>query len=737
MIDPDFTYQDIRQKASGYLIPAELDFLDRAYLLSKKTHESQARDSGEPYIFHPLAVTEYLVDMKMDVATLAATLLHDAPEDRNLPFEIIEREFGREVTSLVDGVTKLGQIKPPAGLPEDIQAVLIQADTFHKMMSAAADDIRVLLIKLADRLHNMRTINSLPINRRKKVVSSTVRIYIPMAARLGIWSIKTEMEDLALHALDPESYKELNLIVSERLEEHQSALGNISWLLEHRFEDWGIQANINEIPPSLYEFLSFSRQTGLAFNQVQDAIVICILVPQKQDCYTSLGVIHSLWKPIPGKVDDYIVSPKENLYRSLHTTVIGPGGKVLKFRIRTREMNDWAELGIYNYWRNREGNIRTGKPEDRVRGLGKLVDWGTEIGDLEGGNTRATFSQEFVESLMSDFLPEHIDVFTPKGDVYELPKGSTPLDLAYEIHTELGHSARAARINNQNQNLNQQLHNGDQVLILTLPGPEPKYDWLDPYLGYVKTSLAKRAIRKWFRRQSRQQQLELGKQVLSHEFNLLGYSNFVFLNLVPTSGFADVDALYVAVGSADINASDVAKQFIDKELGFDPVWTASNSNALLVQGAGHFKTRMGKCCNPVPGTHIVGRIVENGFVTVHRLECKYALRAIDRGNLIVLNWSEKHLATKPVQIYIEAFDRSDLLLDFTSITSREKVNMEHVSATTERLRNRAEIKATLLIENGIQLLKILHHVSHITNVRKVYVKFGPPSSQKAIKLETI
>lgn len=728
MKDPDIEFREIRTIASTYLTKQDLEFLDRAYLLSKNSHEGQTRDSGELFVFHPLAVTKYLAEMKMDVATLAATLLHDAPEDCDLPLEIIEQQFGLEVSSLVDGVTKLGQIKPPAGLPEDVQAVLGQADTFQKMMSASANDIRVLLIKLADRLHNMQTILSLPLHRRRKVVSSTVHIYVPIAARLGAWAIKSEMEELALQALDPDSYLELKTILSERLEEHHSELGNINWLLGHRFNDWGIQAETREIPPSVGEIYTFSRQTGLVFNQAPDSIVILVLVPQWQDCYTSLGVIHSLWKPIPGKVDDYIVSPKENSYRSLHSTVIGPGGRVLKFRIRTSEMNEWADLGLYNYWRSRDGSSRSDRPEDRVWGLGKLVEWGTDIGDLSSGSGHITLSQEFVESLLSDFLPEHIDVFTPKGDVYELPNGSTPLDLAYTIHTNLGHSARAARINNQNQKLDHLLHNGDQVLILTLPNPDPEYEWLDPYLGYLKTSVAKRAIRRWFRRRSKEGQLVMGKEVLHREFGLLGFDGFDFQTILPLYGYPKVDDLYRAVGSAEIIAPNVAKTFLDKELGFDPARASKPTLPSLVQGAGNLKTRLGKCCNPVPGTHIVGRINEHEVVTVHRVECKYALRAIDQGTLIVLHWSEKHNATRPIPVYIEAYDRPDLLLDFTSITSKEEVNMEQVLATTERTKNRATIRALLLIENSDQLLKILHQVSHITNVRRVCVNLGVSSS---------
>jgi GTP pyrophosphokinase len=312
--------------------------------------------------------------------------------------------------------------------------------------------------------------------------------------------------------------------------------------------------------------------------------------------------------------------------------------------------------------------------------------------------------------------------------VYELPDGSTPLDLAYTIHTNIGHSARAARINNQNQKLDHLLRNGDQVLILTLPHPDPEYEWLDPYLGYLKTSVAKRAIRRWFRRRSKEDQLEMGKEVLHREFGLLGFESFDFQSILSLFGYQKVEDLYKAVGSAEIIAPNVAKIFLDKELGFDPARVTNSTHPSMVQGAGNLKTRLGKCCNPVPGIHIVGRINEHEVVTVHRVECKYALRAIDQGTLIVLHWSEKHNATKPVPIFIEAFDRPDLLLDFTSITSKEDVNMEQVLATTERTKNRATIRALLLIENSDQLLKILHQVSHITNVRWVCVNLGTSSS---------
>jgi GTP pyrophosphokinase len=725
--DPDVYFLQIKELASQFLSPLELGLLDSAYRIAGQAHGFQSRDSGELYIFHPLSVVEYLVGMRMDIETILAAMLHDVVEDTNVPLETIENTFGKEVSYLVDGVTKLGHLKPPPGVTDDVGSILGQADTYDKMMLATADDLRVILVKLADRLHNMRTIMALPMQRRKKVVNSTLRIYIPMAARLGIWSVKTEMEDLALQALEPDTYQELSFVLKARSETHQFAVTNIHKLLQHRLSDWGISSDCYEMPASISETFWFLKQSGLAFSQIQETLICRVLVPRTMDCYSALGVIHSLWKPIPGRIDDYIVSPKENLYRSLHTSVIGPGGTVLKFRIRTQEMDEWANFGIFAFWRRRDNTAAYGKPEERIAWLSRMSEWRKELGDMEasGSSVESEIAQEFVESLMSDFLPEHIDVFTPKGDVYELPKGATPLDFAYKIHTKLGHSCRAARINDQIRPLNFPLRNGDQVFILSIPHEEPLYEWLDPDSEFISTSLAKRSVLRWFRRQSKDVQIKRGSKILATEFALLGYDQFDLLYISSMFGFNDPTIFLMKIGSAEILISTVSKRFLEVSVGLKSGAKSDSGSGVVVTGAGSLKMRMAKCCHPYPGTSILGILNQDDQVSVHRMECRYALKALEKGNIIALAWHETSRTTRPVRINVEAFDRRELLNDFTLIVSQENVNMSQVFATTEKEKNHAEIQSILEIENSSQLLKILHKIAQLPNVLKVQSHIFP------------
>lgn len=709
MTSADDYYKQIRQKAGNYLSPNDLLVIDRAYQLAESSHTGQPRDSGEPYIFHPLAIIDYLTDMHMDASTLAAALLHDVPEDTTTSLETIQDEFGSEVSRLVDGVTKLGQIKPPPDAPEDLQTVFGQAETFDKMMLATADDIRVILIKLADRLHNMRTIMALPMERRRKVVFSTILIYVPLAARLGAWRIKSEMEDLALQAMDPETYKEITAIVSDRQEERERVIQNVARLIEQRLASFNLPGEVKETPVSLSELLRVSRQSGFSLIQTQEALVLSVIVPQIRDCYTALGCIHSLWKPVPTLFDDYIVAPKDNMYRSLHTTVVGPGGRILKFRIRTDDMQDWAENGIFAFWRNRAEYPGLEKPEDRVLWLKQLGQFRRESGN----------AQEFVESLMSDFLPEHIYVFSPKGDVFELPKGATPVDFAYHVHTNIGHSCRAARVNEHFKELNAPLRNGDQVLILTIDQPEPYYEWLNPHLEYAFTSLSKRAIKRWFRRLPKAERVAQGMKVLEREFQLLGDPGVEIKLLASMMGYATEEGFLSAVGSAELYVTKVAEKYIDKILCLAPEPTTQSSTDAL-QGIGTMEYRLGVCCNPQPGSNIVGILNAEGKLTVHRLDCKLALSALEEGRVVALSWRRPGAKTCPVLFEINAIDRSELVRDFTDIIGQARINMDEITASTNKKESRAKIVATLGIETSAQLVRALHQVDHLPNVTEVH-----------------
>ncbi len=747
MLDPSSYFEKIRSVAETYLEKNEVEILNSAYLLAVQSHQGQKRESGEPYILHPLAVTDFLVQMRLDGLALAAAMLHDVPEDTQITIETIRAYFGNEIAQLVDGVTKLGQFKPPPGTSEELISVYGQADTLDKMMKASAEDVRVILIKLADRLHNMRTILALPFNRRKKVVNSTLRIYIPIAVRLGVWSMKREMEDLVLRALEPETYGELVEKIEERKVHREQTVKNVAQLVQHRLADWGIASEIVELPLGIAEFYHLTKKYNVLTSKEFEVIGICLIVPNVKDCYTAVGAVHSLWKPIPEKQDDYIVSPKENTYRSLHTTVIGPGGSILKVRIRTREMHEWAEHGLYAFFRNLELYKKLGKPEDRVKWLGEIIKWKREYGEYAGldelelahedeldnnlGKKQSTdhdpllrenASIEFVESLLSDFLPEHIDIFTPKGKVIELPKDATPIDFAYMIHTDIGHCCRAAQVNGRLQPLNQPLRNGDQVFILTVPHPEPVYEWLNEYLGFVKTSNARRAIRRWFKRQSEEMNLNRGKQALDHEFRLLGISKVDYNQLSQQLGFSDEKQFTLAVGSGVYHVSRVVVQYVNLKLGLAEHQNSPTDQGITLQCPEGFNVRLGRCCNPSPGSSIIGNAVSSNKLTVHRIECKYALRAISEGKIIAVSWKNEEGFTKSVPFVVEAYDRSDLLKDFTNSVGQELVNMEQVLATKNELGNRATINATLSIADGAQLLRILHRIEKLPNVQVVFAQ---------------
>lgn len=744
MLDPQSYFEVIKSNAETYLDGKELDALVDAFTLAEKSHQQQQRDSGEPYILHPLAVAEYLVQMRLDGPALAAALLHDVPEDTLTTLETIRAVFGNEIAHLVDGVTKLGQFKPPPGTSEELLSVYGQADTLDKMMRASAEDVRVILIKLADRLHNMRTILALPIHRRRKVVNSTLKIFIPIAARLGIWSVKREMEDLALQALEPVTYHEIVGSMRDRKEQRTQSFNNVSQLLQHRLAEWGIASEILELPLGVAEYYQLPKKYNNFTNYYFDVIGICIVVPSVKECYTAVGAVHSLWKPVPEKQDDYIVSPKENTYRSIHTTVIGPGGSILKFRIRTREMHEWAEYGLYAFYRNRETYKKLGKPEDRVKWLGEIIQWRREYSeflstddtepsreenlDSSGearmpSDTASSFGENasiaFVESLLSDFLPEHIDIFTPKGKVIELPKEATPIDFAYMIHTDIGHRCRAAQVNGRFQALNQPLRNGDQVYILTVPNPEPIYEWLNLFLGYAKTSNARRAIRKWFKKQPDDVNFHRGKHALDHEFRLIGMTKVDYQNIGQRLGFLSERQFILAVGSANYHVSKVIVEFVNMKLGLGEHHQKPTNQEATIQCPEGFHVRLGKCCNPVPGSSITGKARSSGTLTVHRIECKHALRAINEGKIIAVSWKNEEGFTKSVPFMVEAYDRPDLLKDFTNIIGQELVNMEQVIATKNEQGNRAKINAVLRIADGAQLLRILHRIEKLPNVRVV------------------
>ncbi|MHB1415783.1 MAG: RelA/SpoT family protein, partial [Chloroflexota bacterium] len=519
--DGQYSIETLIQQVQGYLPQADLDLIHHAADYAEMAHHGQVRRSGEPYIIHPLATAHFLADLQLDTASIVAALLHDVPEDTGTPLSEIESEFGGEVARLVDGVTKLSRIdwqtleeSKRRAQKQGVEETNAWAENLRKMFLAMAEDVRVVLIKLADRLHNMRTLIYLPAARRRQIAQETMEIYAPLASRLGIWQIKWQLEDLAFRHLEPAKYKELAGLLSSRREARERYVARAITALREELARAGVKADVSGRPKHIYSIYRKMQSRGVDFSQIYDLLAVRVLVDEVADCYSVLGVVHSKWRPIPGQFDDYIAMPKESLYQSLHTTVIGPEGRPLEIQIRTLQMHHLAEYGVAAHWRYKEGSKRDAKFEEKVAWLRQLLDWQK---DVAGG------AQEFVESLKTDIFQDQVYVFTPKGEIKELPSGATSLDFAYRIHTDVGHRCVGSKVNGRLVSLDTALHNGDIVEVLTSKSPKgPSRDWLNPSLGYIKTAHARDKIRQWFRRQLRDENIVRGREILEKDLARLG-----------------------------------------------------------------------------------------------------------------------------------------------------------------------------------------------------------------------
>src|SRR5919202_1752381 len=556
------TPERLLAQAASYLWEAEVDTLRRACTFAAEAHGEQKRASGDPYIAHPLAVALTLAEMRLDASALVAAVLHDVPEDTGVPLEDVEREFGAEVAHLVDGVTKLGKMH---WLPEDADGdghgrrgeESAWAESLRKMFLAMAEDIRVVLIKLADRLHNMRTLQYLPPHKQQRIAQETMDISAPRANRLGIWQIKWQLEDLAFRYLEPDVYKQIarSLDLGRRAV-REEYIANVIGLLRAELERHGIQAEISGRPKHIYSIWRKMQRRGADFSNIYDLLALRVIVEDVAACYHALGVVHALWRPIAGQFDDYIAMPKDSLYQSLHTTVIGPEGRPLEIQIRTGEMHRIAEYGIAAHWRYKEGVRRDTKYDDKIAWLRQLLDWHHDVAG----------AQEFVESLKTDVFQDQVYVFTPKGEIRELPAGATPLDFAYRIHTDIGHRCVGGKVNGRLVSLDYQLKNGEIVEIITSKSPKgPSRDWLNPNLNYVKTHHAREKIRQWFRRQQREENILRGREIMEKELARLGLSKTPPEELAALLKFEKVDDFLAALGSGDISPQNVALKLLGEQ----------------------------------------------------------------------------------------------------------------------------------------------------------------------------
>jgi RelA/SpoT family (p)ppGpp synthetase len=689
------------------------ELIERAYAVAEGAHAGQTRKSGEPYIQHPLAVASLLADLGMDPDTIAAALLHDVVEDSDVDLEGLRQEFGPDVASLVDGVTKLEQIEQEridrfsyeGKRPRDEQ----ESESLRKMFIAMAEDIRVVIIKLADRLHNMRTLEPLTPERRKTFARETMDIFAPLANRLGVWQWKWELEDLSLRYLDPAIYLEIASLIQERRPQRESGVQQHVEVLRQRLSEEGIEAEITGRPKHIYSIHRKMQRKGVAFQRVYDVRGIRVITHTVSDCYRILGIVHGLWRPIPGEFDDYIATPKDNMYQSLHTAVVGDDGKTLEVQIRTWEMHRTAEYGIAVHWRYKEGGRRDQAFEAKIAWLRSLLEWRKEVTD----------ASEFVDAMKTDVFQDRVYTFTPEGKLIDLPVGATPIDFAYHVHTEIGHQCRGARVNGKLVSLDYRLKNSDQVEILTARRGGPSRDWLNPALGYVTTSRARRKVRQWFRRQDREQNTAQGREIVERELKRLGVEHLGHEAVARLFNCEKLDDFHAAVGFGDIHGQQIAGKIAEtrpreeKELPLTPPPPEPTTEGIQIQGTGGLLTRLARCCHPLPGDDIIGYVTRGRGVSIHRRDCPNILRSRDTGRLIEVNWGTR-LQTMPVTIYIAAYDRARLFSEISNIISAEDINIAAVNQNTRK--NIATIYITIEVNNMTQLSRVLSKIERLPNV---------------------
>jgi guanosine-3',5'-bis(diphosphate) 3'-pyrophosphohydrolase len=724
----DMKIESLMERLPQSYTLVERELIMRAYRFAEEAHRGQKRASGEPYITHCVEVAAILAELQVPPVMIMAALLHDTVEDTHVTLEDLRREFGDEVAHLVDGVTKLSNLprlspdEKPAREGETTAEIStyprpkksdLTNETLRKVFLAMGDDIRIVLIKLADRLHNMRTLGYLPEEERRRIAQQTLDIFAPLANRLGIWQIKWELEDLAFRYVNPEKYREIAEKLAERREDREREIQQIIARLKKVLEENGIKAEVTGRPKHIYSIYRKMVDRGKTFDMVRDLRGVRLLVEDKATCYAALGVIHGHWRPIPQEFDDYIAAPKDNFYQSLHTAVIYDDGKPLEVQIRTYEMHQNAEYGIAAHWRYKERSPRDELYEQRINWLRKtLSEWRQEVMD----------AQEFVDGLKSDIFQDRVYVFTPRGDIVDLPAGSTPIDFAYYIHTEIGHRCRGAKVNGKLVSLDYTLKTGDQVEILTAKQGGPSRDWLNPALGLVKTQRAISKIRAWFKHQDREQNIHQGRAMLEKELTRLGIKDVDIEKLAQSFDFRSADDLYVAIGCGDIPLGRVINRISDIAPKKDPLLVqvparepkpSDGGAEISVLGVKGLLINFARCCKPLPGDEIMGYITRGRGVTVHRRDCPNFLRIQERERIVKVTWGETQ-RTYPVTIEIKAYDRQGLLSDISKIFGDEKANVLNLS--TRVTHNLASIRAIIEIRDIVHLSRVLNRIENLPNI---------------------
>jgi GTP diphosphokinase / guanosine-3',5'-bis(diphosphate) 3'-diphosphatase len=716
------------------------DLIMRAYKYADEAHGEQKRASGEPYINHCVAVAAILAELRIPPVVVMAGLMHDTVEDTHVTIEDLRREFGDEVASLVDGVTKLTNLPRVSRGDQHLEELLeseptpgdsirssattelavrtrrkdLRNETLRKTFIAMGEDIRVVLIKLADRLHNMRTLGYMPESKRIQVAQETLDIFAPLANRLGIWRIKWELEDLAFRYVNPEKFKEIaNNLKAELPVDRERSVLQIIEHLKSILDQAGIKADITGRPKHIFSIYRKMVDKGRSFEMVRDLRGVRLIVPDTSACYAALGIIHGRWRPIPHEFDDYIASPKDNFYQSLHTAVIYDDGKPLEVQIRTTEMNQNAEYGIAAHWRYKEKGKRDDVYEQRINWLRRLMEWRQDVED----------AQEFVDGMKSDVFEDRVYIFTPRGDIIDLPAGSTPIDFAYHVHTEIGHRCRGAKVNGKLVGLDYTLKTGDQVEVLTAKQGGPSRDWLNVNLGLVKTQRARSKVRQWFKRQDREQNLTQGKAILEKELRRLGMSDVDLEDLALQFELNSVEDLYVGLGCGDVSIGRIINRISeigkskDPLLEIHPPSEKKDGDAVTVLGLKGLLTTFARCCNPAPGDPIVGYITRGRGATIHRQDCPNILRMNDRERIVKVSWGEP-VTTYPVSLEIKAYDRQGLMGDIYNILFNENVNLLDINLKVTH--SLAAIYLVVEIGDISQLSRILTRIENLPNVMEAH-----------------
>ncbi|HUZ01105.1 MAG TPA: bifunctional (p)ppGpp synthetase/guanosine-3',5'-bis(diphosphate) 3'-pyrophosphohydrolase [Thermomicrobiaceae bacterium] len=704
----------------------DLTVVRHAYDYASEAHQGKRRRSGDPYISHPVEVAIILAEVQLDQETLAAALLHDVIEDTDVTIEELTSVFGERIALLVDGVTKLGRIRWTTEEEQASREKERQAESLRKMFLAMVDDVRVVLIKLADRLHNMRTLEHMPRAKQLRSAQETMEIYAPLANRLGIWQFKSELEDLALRYLDPQTYFSIERSLERRGHDRERYLARVTEELAGALEEAGIRAEISGREKHITSIVRKMERKDRSFDQIYDVLGVRVIVDEKKDCYGALGVIHTMWHPIPGEFDDYIATPKESMYQSIHTAVLGPEGHPLEIQIRTEDMHQAAEYGIAAHWRYKEGSRTDPNVEAKIAWLRQLMDWRDEVVD----------AQEFVESLKSDVFQEMIYVFTPRGDIIELPAGATPVDFAYRIHTEVGHQCVGAKINNQLVPLNYKLQNGQVVQIMTSKTKVgPSRDWLMSSSGYITTASAREKVRQWFRRQEREENVSQGREILERELRRLGVEAKLEEIAKHFPRYVKAEDFLAAVGYGAISPQQISSRLAEtaeREVLTTPTApTAPTTPAgLRVTGVGDLYTRLANCCKPVYGDAIVGYVTRGRGITVHRADCYNMIHVDEPARLVPVSWGTDHRQLYPVNARLEAWDRVGLLRDITTLVADEKVNMLSVLTSVHDDRT-VTVLMTLEVEGVQQLSRVLQKLEAVRDVYDVRRDASTPGQKPA------